>query len=150
MSKTKKYNLAFLCAIGILFVVASFSIISVFVFNFDSSTENVISTIYLFLYLIALTFIFYNSFRSYLTKSQVMSVMMIDEHGFVIKKSKRNSLILAIVSFVFFVFSLALACGLNKIITIFSKGVIYAVLNTSLAILVISLFFHFYPLIHGK
>ena len=100
MSKTKKYLLAFLCAIGLLFLVACASIIIIFVLDFKSSGDNIIGTAYLFLYLLAIAYIFYITFRAFLTKPQVLSVVMIDDHGQVIKKSVNTTLILSINSLI--------------------------------------------------
>jgi hypothetical protein len=148
MSKTKKYLLAFLCAIGGLFFVGCASIIIIFVIDFKSSSENIIGTAYLFLYLLAIAYIFYITFRAYLTKPQVLSVVMIDDHGLVIKKSLTTTLVLSIIAGAIFAFTFALAVGLDKVIPIFSKGVTFALMNTALAVLVICLFFHFYPKFH--
>ena len=150
MNKTKKYLLAFLFALGTLFLVGCASIIIIFVIDFKGSSENIIGTVYLFLYLLAIAYIFYVTFRAFLTKPQVLSVVMIDNHGNVIKKSQSTTLVLAIISGLFFAFTLALACGLNIVIPIFSNGVTYAIMNTALAVLVISLFFHFYPKFHDS
>ena len=148
MSKTKKFFLGFVIALAALFLFACFSIIFVFVFKFESTSENVISTIYLFLYLIALTVTIYHAVRAYISKPSVMNIIMIDEHGQIIQKSKRVTLILVIISAVFFAFTLAMICGLNKVITIFSVGTIYAVMNTSLGVGTVCLFFHLYPKFH--
>ncbi len=152
MSKTKKYLLAFLIAIGALFFVACACIILVFVIGYDkkSASESVIGVVYMFLYLLAIAYMFYTTFRAFLTKPQVLSVVMIDDHGLVIKKSVTTTLVLMIISFAIFAFTLAMACGLDKVIPIFSKGVSFAIMNTSLAVLVISSFFHFYPKYHDS
>ena len=148
MNKTKKFFLAFLLALSMLFLITCFSIIIVFVFKFENTSENIISTVYLFLYLIAVTFFFYYALKAYLTKPSVMNIIMIDEHGQIIQKSKRTTLILVIISALFFAFSLAMILGLNKVITFLSTGTIYAILNTSLGVGVVCLFFHFYPNFH--
>lgn len=148
MNKTKKYLLSFLIALGSLFFIACASIILIFIIDFKTSSENIIGVVYLFLYLLAIAYIFYTAFRAYLTKPQILSVVMIDDHGQVIQKSKNTSLVLAIIGGAIFAFTLALALGLDKTIQIFSKGVTFAVMNTALAFLTISLFFHFYPKFH--
>lgn len=148
MNKTKKFFLAFLIAIGALFLFTCFAIIRIFVFSFDGTTENVIGAVYLFLLLLAESYIFYQAFRAYIIKPSVMNIVMIDEHGIVIQKSVRVSLVLTIISSVFFAFTLALELGLNKVITIFSTGVTYAVMNTALVVGILALFFHLYPHFH--
>ena len=148
MSKTKKYLLSLLVAEASLFLVACASIIVIFVIDFKSSSENIIGTVYLFLYLLAIAYIFYTTFRAYLTKPQVLSVVMIDDHGLVIKKSVNTSLVLAIIGGVLFALTFAMALGLDTLIPIFSKGVTFAIMNTALAVLVISSYFHVYPKYH--
>lgn len=148
MSKTKKFFLAFFLSLACLFLLTCFSIIVVFVFKFENTSENIISTVYLFLYLIAVTFFIYYALKAYLTKPSVMNIIMIDERGQTIQKSKATTLILAIISAVFFAFSLAMLLGLRKVITIFSTGTIYAILDTSLGVGIVCLFFHFYPKFH--
>lgn len=150
MSKTKKFLVAFLCAIGMLFLIACASIILIFVIGYDkkSASESIIGVVYLFLYLLAVAYMFYATFRAFLTKPQVLSVVMIDDHGLVIKKSVTTTLVLMIISGAIFAFSFAMACGLDKVLPIFSKAVSFSIMNTALAVLVICFFFHIYPKFH--
>ena len=150
MSKTKKFLVAFLCAVALLFLVACASIIMVFVVGYtkENASESIIGVVYLFLYLLATAYIFYQVFRAFLTKPQILSVVMIDERGQIIKKSVTTTLVLMIISGLLFAFSFAIAVGLDKVLPIFSKAVSFAIMNTSLAVFTICLFFHIYPKFH--
>ena len=150
MSQTKKLLIYFLCAIGALFLIAGYSIISVFIVNFNADSDTIVPVIYLFLHLIVLAFAFYYVFRAYVSKPVLMSVFMIDEYGNVIKKSKKVAMVLFILGLLLVGFNLAMLFGLNKIITIFSLGLQYAVLNTALTVGTGSIFFYIYPKVHLK
>lgn len=148
MDKTKKFFLSFLFVLGALFLLAGFSLVMAFVYNFENTSENIISIVYLFLHLIVLAFAFYYAFRAYMFKPSLMNIVMIDENGLVIKKSRRVAIIIATISLIFVIFSLAMLFGLNKVITFLSAGTIYAFLNSGASVGITSLYFIFYPKVH--
>ena len=148
MDKTKKFFLSFLFVLGGLFLLAGFSLVRVFVFEFEKTSENIISIVYLFLHLIVLAFAFYYAFRAYIYKPSLMNTVMIDEHGFVIKKSRRVAIIIATISLVLVAFSLAMIFGLNKVISFISPGTIYAFLNSGASVGITCVYFTIYPKVH--
>ena len=148
MDKTKKFFLSFLFVLGALFLLAGFSLVMAFVYNFENTSENIISIVYLFLHLIVLAFAFYYGFRAYMFKPSLMNIVMIDENGLVIKKSRRVAIIIATISLIFVIFSLAMLFGLNKVITFLSAGTIYAFLNSGASVGITSLYFICYPKVH--
>ena len=150
MDKTKKFFLSFLVVLGALFVLAGFSLIMVFVVDFKSTSENIISIGYLFLHLVVLAFAFYYAFRAYISRPNLMNVVMVDEHGLVIKKSKRVAIIIATIAFALAAFALAMLFGLSKVVTFLSPGTVYAFLNVGLSVGVTCLYFLAYPKFHKE
>lgn len=133
--------------VGALFFLACFSIIVNFVYDFNSSSDNILATVYLFIHLIIIGIAFYFVIKAFLYKSSLMSVFMIDEYKHPILKSKIVAIVLSSICLVCGIYSTLLSIGLGiPLSNVFSKALKFAFMNVFYSVGFVSLFFALYPI----
>lgn len=150
MNKEKKFFLTLLICLGALFLLACISIIFVFVVDFQNTSENIMSTVYLFIHSIIVAVAFYFTFKAFMQKSQLMSILMIDERGNAIKKSQIVASILASLSFIVGIYFMLLCFSLPIPLQEFAKGLKFTLMNVGFSVGIVSLFFALYPKVYIK
>lgn len=150
MSKEKKLFLSLSLCLGAMFILATVSIIFVFVIDFENTSQNIMSTVYLFLHSIIVAVAFYFSFKAYLQKSQLMNVFMIDEKGNTIKKSQIVAIVLCSIFFVIGLYSTLLVLNLSIPLSFFARGLKFCLMNVGYSVGIVILHFALYPKVFNK
>lgn len=145
MNREKKFFLVLAILLAALFVLATVSIIFVFVINFVNTSENIMAVVYLFVHSLIIAGAFYYSFKAFLQKSQLMAIFMIDERGVAIKKSRIVASILCALAFGVGIYFMLLCFGINIPPQGFSNGVKFMLMNVGYSVGIVSLFFALYP-----
>lgn len=147
--KTKsKYFLGLTILTSSLFLFCCFSIIF-YVLRIDTvpesqKVENGMAFVFLFLHLIIVAFAIYMSLKAYIKKSQLLIVIMTNEHGTKNPKSYRNTLIFSIIFGIFGLWFFLNSFGILHIMKFFSLCLNLALTNVGLFIFSVTLYMHFY------
>ena len=144
----KKYFKTILFVIGFLFLVTCFSLIFCIVkassVDEAAKTSHVMSIVYLLFHLIIESAVFYYSFKAMTSGSTLIKVVMYSKDDIVNKKSKRNALIILIVSLIIALYFLVLLFPINIFLSFFSLALRYAIFNFFTLLATLSAFFYFY------
>lgn len=140
----KKYFKKLLFSIGGLFVITCFSIIFCIinsnVVEEAQTTSHVMSVVYLVFQLLMEAIVFYYAFKAMVNGSSLIKAVMYVKDGVINQKSKRNALIIYVISSMISIFFLITLMPIN-FLSFFSLGLRFALLNCALLIAVVSLFF---------
>ena len=143
----KKYFKIMLFSIAGLFVLTVFSVIYCVIKTSSveeiQRTSHIMSIVYLMLQLVMEGAAFYYAFRAMVKGSTFIKPIMYAKDNVVNPKSKRNALIILIVSFAIAIFFLITLFPIEAL-SFFSLGLRFALLNCGLLIAVVSLFFFCY------
>lgn len=150
MLKEKKLFLILSIALGALFLLACVSIVFVFVIDFQNTSENIMATVYLFIHSLIVAGAFYFALKAFLQKSQLMAILMIDEHGNKITKSFVVAIVLSSLSFLVGIYFMLLCFNLPIPLQDFAKGLKFTLMNVGYSIGIVSLAFAIYPKVYGK
>lgn len=150
MLKEKKLFLILSIALGALFLLACISIVFVFVIDFQNTSENIMATVYLFIHSLIVAGAFYFALKAFLQKSQLMAILMIDEHGNKITKSFVVAIVLSSLSFLVGIYFMLLCFNLPIPLQDFAKGLKFTLMNVGYSIGIVSLAFAIYPKVYGK
>jgi hypothetical protein len=144
----KKYFKIILFAIGFLFAITVFSVIFCIVragtVEDTQHTSHIMSIGYLIFHMVMEAIIFYYAFKAMVNGSNLINAVMYVKDDIVNKKSKRNSLILFIVSAVAATYLLIVIFPVNIFLSFFSLGLKFALFNFFLLLGTVSLFFFCY------
>lgn len=148
MNKTKNLFLALVIALGVLFAGCCASIITVVVNNFDTEATNIMALVSLMLHLLILAVAFYLAFKAFYTgKSSLIGIVTIDEHGFLIKKSRIVAIVVSALFMLMGIYGTLLVCGLDIWLSFFATALKHTLMNVGYSIGIIALFFILYPLV---
>lgn len=150
MLKEKKLFLILSIALGALFLLACISIVFVFVIDFQNTSENIMATVYLFIHSLIVAGAFYFALKAFLQKSQLMAILMIDEHGNKITKSFVVAIVLSSLSFLVGIYFMLLCFNLPIPLQDFAKGLKFTLMNVGYSIGIVSFAFAIYPKVYGK
>ena len=143
----KKYFKIMLFNIAGLFVLTVFSVIYCVIKTSSveeiQRTSHIMSIVYLMLQLVMEGAAFYYAFRAMVKGSTLIKPIMYAKDNVVNPKSKRNALITFIVSCDIAIFFLITLFPI-EVLSFFSLGLRFALLNCGLLIAVVSLFFFCY------
>ena len=143
----KKYFKIMLFSIAGLFALTVFSAIYCVIKTSSveeiQRTSHIMSIVYLMFQLVMEGVAFYYAFRAMVKGSTLIKPIMYAKDNVVNPKSKRNALITLIVSFAIAIFFLITLFPI-EVLSFFSLGLRFALLNCGLLIAVVSLFFFCY------
>ena len=143
----KKYFKIMLFSIAGLFAITVFSIIFSIVnsnvVEEAQKTSHIMSIVYLVFQIAMEAVVFYYAFRAMIKGSTLIKPVMYVKDGIVNSKSKRNALITFIVSCNIAIFFLITLFPI-EVLSFFSLGLRFALLNCGLLLAVVSLFFFCY------
>ena len=143
----KKYFKTMLFAIAGLFLITCFSVIFcvINIKNVDDSqnTSHIMSIVYLIFQLIMEGIVFYYAFKAMISGSSLVKAVMYVKEGVINKKSKRNALIIMILSAGLAIYFL-LTILLDIFLSFLALGLRFAIMNLFCFIAVIAVFFFCY------
>ena len=108
------------------------------------------ATVYLFIHSLIVAGAFYFALKAFLQKSQLMAILMIDEHGHKITKSFVVAIVLSSLSFLVGIYFMLLCFNLPIPLQDFAKGLKFTLMNVGYSIGIVSLAFAIYPKVYGK
>ena len=140
----KKYFKKMLFSIGGLFVITCFSVIFCIV-NSNTveevqTTSHIMAIVYLVFQLLMEAVIFYYAFKAMTNESSLIKAVMYVKDGVINEKSKRNALIIFVVSSAISILFLVTLLPID-FLSFFSLGLRFALFNCALLLACVSLFF---------
>jgi len=137
-------------ALGVLFALVCFSIIRVFVINFEKTSQNGLAVAFLFLHMVLIAVAFYMATKAFLRGPSLMNVLMTDDHGNALKKSVVVASIICGLGWLIGVYMLILVCGANSFLSFFAPALKYALMNVGFSVAIVAAFFAHYPMVARK
>lgn len=148
--KDKKYFKGMLISIGTLFFLTCFSIIYCIIgakyVPDEQNASHIMSIVYMMFQLIMEAVIFYYSFKAMINGSSLIKTVMYEKDNVVNFKSKRNSLIIFIVSAVLSLYMCVTLFPVNIFLSFFALGLRFALVNFFALLAIVSIYFFCYPI----
>ena len=148
MKTRNKYFLYLSFIFVALFAFACFSIIyAVISLNqipVEKRPGNILSLVALFIHLLILAVGFYYSLKAYLSKSSIVSVIMVNDKGDKNPKSYRNTLIFSIIFGIFGIFFFLNSFGIIHLTEILTSALNLELTNLGFTVSFVALYLYFY------
>ena len=144
----KKYFKIVLFTVCLLFLTTSFSVVYCIVKASSvpetQNSSHIMSIVYLIFHLLMEAVAFYYSFKAMVNASSLMKAAMYVKDGQVNKKSRRNALIIMIISSLLAIYFFLTILPIDIFLSFFALGLRFALLNFFILVAVLSIFFFCY------